>query len=114
FRGWDRAFTACWRHAGRPSHAVLCPAEVLQHAARGRYQHPAHDRVRRMPLYPPLLVANADLDKDLMLQFALVRAVGLFEEAAVRVWTAVQAATPEIPWPQITAAKILAGHAIRT
>ncbi|HET6378722.1 MAG TPA: HepT-like ribonuclease domain-containing protein [Methylocella sp.] len=52
-----------------------------------------------------------DLDNDLMLLFALVRAVEVFGEAAARVSAATQAANPEIPWPQIVATRNRLVHA---
>lgn len=52
-----------------------------------------------------------DLDNDLMLLFALVRAVEVFGEAAARVSAATQAANPEIPWPQIVAMRNRLVHA---
>jgi uncharacterized protein with HEPN domain len=51
------------------------------------------------------------LDSDLMLQFALVRAVEVFGEAAARVSTSVKVAAPDIPWPEIVATRNRLIHA---
>jgi len=44
---------------------------------------------------------RADLDRDRMLLFALVRAIEIIGEAASRVTPQTRAAIPEIPWVQI-------------
>jgi uncharacterized protein with HEPN domain len=44
---------------------------------------------------------RADLDKDRLLELALVRLLEIVGEAASRVPSEVCASYPEIPWPQI-------------
>jgi len=44
---------------------------------------------------------RTDLDTDLMLLFAVVRAVEIVGEAASRVSTEGRATTPRVPWPAI-------------
>jgi uncharacterized protein with HEPN domain len=45
--------------------------------------------------------SRADLDTDLMFQFAVVRALEIVGEAASRLTEATRAAHPEIPWVNI-------------
>ncbi len=47
--------------------------------------------------------ARADLDKDLLLQFAVLRAVEIIGEAASRVSSETQSNTPQVPWRTIIA-----------
>jgi len=54
---------------------------------------------------------RGDLDADLMLLFALVRAVEVFGEAAAKVSPSIKAATTDIPWPQIVAMRNRLIHA---
>jgi len=42
-----------------------------------------------------------DLDDDLMLLFAVVRAIEIVGEAASKVGRSTRAAAPDIPWPRI-------------
>ncbi|MDL1862219.1 DUF86 domain-containing protein [Betaproteobacteria bacterium PRO7] len=44
---------------------------------------------------------RTDLDTDLMLLFAVVRAVEIVGEAASRVSAAGRAAMPDVPWPAV-------------
>ena len=44
---------------------------------------------------------RADLETDLMFQFAIVRALEIIGEAAARMPDAMRAAHPEIPWANI-------------
>ena len=46
---------------------------------------------------------RADLDKDLLLQFAVLRAVEIIGEAAARVSAETQSNVPQIPWRTIIA-----------
>jgi uncharacterized protein with HEPN domain len=46
--------------------------------------------------------ARADLDRERLLNLALVRLIEIIGEAAYRVSTETRAAHPEIPWAQIT------------
>jgi uncharacterized protein with HEPN domain len=46
--------------------------------------------------------ARSDLDTDLMLAFALTRAVEIIGEAATRLPASLRDAHPEIPWSPIT------------
>lgn len=55
--------------------------------------------------------SRGDLDTDLMLLFALVRAVEVFGEAAAKVSASMKAASSEIPWPQIVATRNRLIHA---
>jgi uncharacterized protein with HEPN domain len=52
-----------------------------------------------------------ELDADLMLLFALVRAIEVFGEAAAKVSASTKASTLEIPWPQIVAMRNRLIHA---
>jgi uncharacterized protein with HEPN domain len=52
-----------------------------------------------------------DLDADLMLRFALVRAVEVFGEAAAKVSSSMRTASPEIPWLEIVAMRNRLIHA---
>ena len=52
-----------------------------------------------------------DLDTDLMLLFALVRAVEIIGEAASRISSESRLATPSIPWPLIVAMRNRLVHA---
>lgn len=52
-----------------------------------------------------------DLDADLMLLFALTRAVEVFGEAAAKVSPPTKTATPDIPWPRIVAMRNRLIHA---
>jgi uncharacterized protein with HEPN domain len=52
-----------------------------------------------------------DLDADLMLRFALVRAVEIIGEAASRVSGEAQIEAPSIPWPAIVAMRNRLIHA---
>jgi uncharacterized protein with HEPN domain len=54
---------------------------------------------------------RGDLDSDLMLLFALVRAVEVFGEAAAKVSASMKAATADIPWAQIVAMRNRLIHA---
>jgi uncharacterized protein with HEPN domain len=45
--------------------------------------------------------SRADLETDLMLQFAIVRAVEIIGEAAARLTAATRAANPQVPWSNI-------------
>jgi len=45
--------------------------------------------------------SRADLDTDLMLQFAVVRALELVGEAAAKLADSTHAAHPSIPWSEI-------------
>lgn len=45
---------------------------------------------------------RSDLDNDTMLTFALVRAIEIVGEAAIRIFADLRAAHPEIPWSPIT------------
>lgn len=54
---------------------------------------------------------RTDLDGDLMLRFALVRAIEVFGEAAAKVSAAMKEASPEIPWTQIVAMRNRLIHA---
>jgi uncharacterized protein with HEPN domain len=44
---------------------------------------------------------RADLDRDRMLSFAVVRAIEILGEAASRISPETRAAHPDIPWPAI-------------
>jgi uncharacterized protein with HEPN domain len=55
--------------------------------------------------------SRADLDRDEMLRFALVRAVEVVGEAAGRVSPEAQAALPEVPWREIVAMRNRLVHA---
>lgn len=52
-----------------------------------------------------------DLDRDLMLRFALVRAVEVFGEAATKISASMKAEGSGIPWPEITAMRNRLVHA---
>ena len=54
---------------------------------------------------------RGDLDTDLMLQFALVRAVEIIGEAASKVSPETRLATPAIPWTRIVAMRNRLIHA---
>lgn len=54
---------------------------------------------------------RAELDSDLMLQFALVRAVEIIGEAASKVSIEMRKARPEIPWAEIVAMRNRLIHA---
>jgi uncharacterized protein with HEPN domain len=54
---------------------------------------------------------RGDLDSDRMLQFALVRAVEVFGEAAAKVSAETRAANKTIPWPQIVSMRNRLIHA---
>ena len=54
---------------------------------------------------------RSDLDADLQLQFALVRAVEIVGEAASKVSSETRANAPEVPWPQIVAMRNRLVHA---
>ena len=54
---------------------------------------------------------RSDLDTDLMLLFALVRAVEIIGEAASRVSAETRAATPAVPWAAIVGARNRLVHA---
>jgi uncharacterized protein with HEPN domain len=55
--------------------------------------------------------SRADLEGDLMLLFALVRAVEVFGEAAAKVSGALKAASSGVPWPEIVATRNRLIHA---
>lgn len=55
--------------------------------------------------------ARIDLDKDLMLMFAVVRAVEIIGEAASRVSDETRAAHADIPWKAIVAMRNRLAHA---
>lgn len=52
-----------------------------------------------------------DLDTDEMLALAIVRLIEILGEAAKNVSPEIQAATPEIPWRQITGTRDRLAHA---
>ena len=54
---------------------------------------------------------RADLDRDQMLLFAVVRAIEIVGEAASRVSAETRAATPQIPWPAIVGMRNRVVHA---
>jgi uncharacterized protein with HEPN domain len=54
---------------------------------------------------------RGDLDTDLMLQFALVRAIEIIGEAASKVSPETRTATPAIPWTRIVAMRNRLIHA---
>jgi uncharacterized protein with HEPN domain len=54
---------------------------------------------------------RGDLDSDLMLQFALVRAVEIIGEAASKLSTEARSAAPTVPWTQIVAMRNRLIHA---
>lgn len=54
---------------------------------------------------------RGDLDVDLQIQFALVRAVEIIGEAASKVSAEARAVAPEVPWPQIVAMRNRLIHA---
>ena len=54
---------------------------------------------------------RTDLDTDLMLLFAVVRAVEIVGEAASRVSTEGRATTPRVPWPAIMGMRYHLVHA---
>jgi uncharacterized protein with HEPN domain len=54
---------------------------------------------------------RGDLDTDLMLRFALVRAVEIVGEAASKVSAATRAAAPTVPWPAVVATRNRLIHA---
>jgi uncharacterized protein with HEPN domain len=54
---------------------------------------------------------RADLDADLMLRFALVRAVEIIGEAASKVTSETRARFPTVPWPAIVATRNRLVHA---
>ncbi len=55
--------------------------------------------------------ARADLDRDRMLLFALVRAIEILGEAATKISAETRQAAPEVPWSQITAMRNRLIHA---
>ena len=55
--------------------------------------------------------SRADLDRDEMLRFALVRAVEVVGEAAGRLSPEAQAALPDVPWREIVAMRNRLVHA---
>lgn len=55
--------------------------------------------------------SREDIDGDLMLRFALVRAVEVFGEAATKISAPMKAEISEIPWPEITAMRNRLVHA---
>lgn len=55
--------------------------------------------------------SRSDLGSDLMLQFALVRAVEIIGEAASKVSAETRSSAPAIPWPQIVAMRNRLVHA---
>ena len=54
---------------------------------------------------------RAALDQDLMLLFALVRAVEIVGEAATKISAETRKTAPEVPWRQITAMRNRLVHA---
>jgi uncharacterized protein with HEPN domain len=54
---------------------------------------------------------RVDLDTDLMLLFALVRAVEVFGEAAAKISTDMRESAAEVPWSQIVAMRNRLIHA---
>jgi uncharacterized protein with HEPN domain len=57
---------------------------------------------------------RAELDGDVMLLFALVRAVEIVGEAAAKVTPATRAALPGVPWPLIVGMRNRLVHAWST
>jgi len=55
--------------------------------------------------------SRADLDTDVMLRFALTRAVEVIGEAAARVSEAGRAASADVPWPAIVGMRNRLVHA---
>ena len=55
--------------------------------------------------------SRADLDTDVMLRFALTRAVEVVGEAAARVSEAGRAASADVPWPAIVGMRNRLVHA---
>ena len=55
---------------------------------------------------------RADLDRDRMLLFALVRAIEIIGEAAAKVTAETRAAAPSVPWSAIVSMRNRLIHAI--
>ena len=80
---------------------------------------PPEDRVRIVHMVEAAETAarfiadrtRADLDGDVMLQFALVRAIEILGEAASKVTRATCATLPQVPWRQIVAMRNRLVHA---
>ena len=79
----------------------------------------AEDRIRIQHMVEAALAAQgfmtgrqrADLERDQMLLFAVVRAIEIVGEAASRVSAETRAATPQIPWPSMVGMRNRVMHA---
>lgn len=79
----------------------------------------AEDRIRLQHMVEAAQAAQrfmtarqrADLDRDQLLLFAVVRAIEIVGEAATRVSEETRAATPDVPWPAIIGMRNRVVHA---